>query len=298
MSGDIIGIVVVFAVALVAFFSLFNNLVKARLIEDTPTSKIRSASQGYTELSGFAERFEDNMLVAPLTGQPCLWYHYTIERYESSGKNRNWRTLEKKTSDQFFALRDNTGECAVDPAKADVSTSWSKSWRGHNRWPTSTETATSVLGMALSGNYRYTEKIIRDQDYLYALGYFQSLHAASPEQQQKQKATELLNHWKQDYDQLLARFDADANGELDLEEWEQARQAAYGMARDYVLDNYSDEAVHVLAYTPERRKPYIISNKDPRELSRHYRLKAFGMAVLFVLCAGLGIYLLAGRHIN
>lgn len=294
MSGDIIAVIVIFGITLVALYSLFNNLLKARLIEDTPTSKIRSASQGYVELSGFAERYDDNLLVAPLTGQPCVWFHYTIERYESNGKNSHWRTVEQKTSDQLFTLRDSTGECAVNPRRADISTSWVRSWRGHSRKPVATNASASLLGMALSGRYRYTEKVIRDQDYLYALGHFQSLHAASPEQQQNQKAKVLLNQWKQDYDRLLERFDSDASGDLDLAEWEQARQAAYTAARDYVIDNYSDNAVHVLAYSPERRKPYLISTTDPRMLSRRYRLRAMGMTILFMLSGGLGIYLLAG----
>ena len=42
------------ALALLALYFAFRNLHRARLIEDTPTSRIRSAHQGYVELIGEA----------------------------------------------------------------------------------------------------------------------------------------------------------------------------------------------------------------------------------------------------
>lgn len=291
MNTHYIQLTVAVAVALFAFYSVFSSLIKARLIEDTPTSKIRSASQGYIELCGFANTYEDNQVVAPLTGRPCLWYHYKIERYERSGKTSSWQTLESKTSSSFFTLKDNTGECAIDPRRADVSSSWIKTWRGNSRHPTTTTANTSMLGTLLGGNYRYTEKIIQANDYLYALGMFQSIHAPPMEQQQKQKTGEILNQWKQDYDRLVERFDNDANGALDMEEWEKARQIAAEEARAYVLENYDNNPIHIMSYSPERRHPYLISNQDPKQLSRNYRLQAAGMALLFLFSTGVSVYL-------
>lgn len=297
MNGDYITLAVAIGVTVFAFYSAFRSLIKARLIEDTPTSKIRSASQGYVELSGFAHTLENQSLVAPLTGRPCLWYYYKIERYERSGKSSHWRTLEKKSSNSFFLLKDNTGECSVDPGKADVTTSRVKVWRGNSRHPTTTVGTPSLLGSVFGGRYRYTEKVIQNNDYLYALGQFQSIHAPSPEQQQKQKTGEILNQWKQDYDQLVARFDSNADGELDMEEWNRAREEAARQARSYVLDNYNDTPIHILTYPPQRRQPYIISNKDPKQLTRSYRLRALGFAALFLVsggfCAHLVLQLLA-----
>lgn len=292
MSGEYITLAFAFALCAFALYSLFNNLIKARLIEDTPTSKIRSANQGYIELSGFAHCHDAETVIAPLTGRPCLWYRYRIERYESNGKSSNWRLLEQKTSDNFFCLRDDTGECAVDPRKADVNSLWTKSWRGNTRHPMAGNAgSTSILLNSVSGNYRYTESIIQENDYLYALGMFQSIHAPSAEQQQEQKTKEILNQWKQDYDDLVSRFDQDNNGELDMQEWEQARLQAANQARDYVLDNYDDTPIHILTYSPHRRNPFIISNKDPKQLSRRYRLIAFGMCLLFLASGGFCVHL-------
>lgn len=279
--------------ALYAFYSAFSNLIKARLIEDIPTSKIRSASQGYVELSGFALPQDGEELHAPLTGQPCLWYHYKIERHESNGKSSHWRTLESKTSRDFFILKDDTGECAINPHRADVSTGRIKIWRGHSRRPSSiggSSGKSSLLSTLTSGNYRYTEKLIQNNDYLYALGLFQTIHAPSATEQQKQKTREIINRWKQDYDRLVTRFDTDANGELDMQEWENARQQAAREAQVYVLENYDDKPVHVMADSPLRREPYLISNQDPRQLTRKYRLHAAGMTALFFLCGIAALY--------
>ncbi len=143
----------------------------------------------------------------------------------------------------------------------------------------------------LGGNYRYTENIIRDNDYLYVLGMFQSVHAPSSAQQQKDKTRDLLNEWKRDYDALVARFDSNADGELDMQEWEVARQEAARQAHHYVLDNYDDSPVNIMARPPERRKPYIISNHDPKQLTRQYRWKAAGMAAVFLLSTSIAVFL-------
>ena len=76
-------------------FNAIQNLRRYQAIADTPTSKIRSASQGYVELSGTIEKADSpdiQPLSGPLTGLPCVWYRYSIERYRRSGKSSHWQT--------------------------------------------------------------------------------------------------------------------------------------------------------------------------------------------------------------
>ena len=75
--------------SLLLLYQAFDNLKKARIIEDVPTSKIRSAHQGYVELTGVSRSQDHNLLSAPLTGTRCLWFDYRIERYKG-GKNSRW----------------------------------------------------------------------------------------------------------------------------------------------------------------------------------------------------------------
>lgn len=79
-EGEFWGVAVLLAVlALVAFSGLFRFYRRVRMIEDTPTSKIRSAAQGYVELQGEAESLPGPATVAPLSQLHCLWYRYRVE---------------------------------------------------------------------------------------------------------------------------------------------------------------------------------------------------------------------------
>lgn len=254
----------------------FSNLVKARTIEDTPTSKVRSASQGYVELEGLAKPLEGKKLIAPLTGKSCLWFSFKVERYESNGKNSRWRTIESATSDDVFILQDSTGQCHINPTKADFIAMSKQSWRGHGRRPSGPVPQQESTWSFNQGKYRYTEQRLHEEHFLYAIGHFQTLHAPSADQQSKQKMNQLLNQWKQDQQQLLARFDSDGNGEIDANEWQRARQLAAKQARSEVLASYNDAAIHTLSYSTGKRQPFIIAAVDPRTLTKRYRWFAFG----------------------
>ena len=73
-----------------------RSLKIARLIEDTPTSRIRSAAQGYVELVRTWPAPRGHANLAPLTQRPCIWWRYRIsQRTESGGTKRArdaWQT--------------------------------------------------------------------------------------------------------------------------------------------------------------------------------------------------------------
>ena len=112
----------------VGFFLWKKSFQHARVMEDMPTSKVRSAAQGFVELSGIQHALEGAPLSAPLTGSACTWWDYKIEKRErtrnSKGQNSDrWVTKEKQTSVGFFNLKDDTGEILVNPIGADVTPS-------------------------------------------------------------------------------------------------------------------------------------------------------------------------------
>lgn len=293
MGQDInfyIVLTVIIVFALVGLSGTFISLRKKRLIEDTPTSKIRSASQGYVELEGFAKAVDSSMLSAPLSGKPCLWYSYKIERHETSGKSSSWRTIESKQSKAFFALEDSTGLCYIYPEKADASSNWQDQWQGKQRHPLKQDQGKGLLS-AFGGSYRYTESRIIEGDFLYGLGLFQTTRPPIPIEQAKHSMTEILNSWKQDYDALLQRFDSNGDGQLDMQEWERARQAAFAQAKQKAEQEYSDEEVHTLA-KPPGKEPFILSNKDPKDLASRYRNHALLMSLLFLGACGFAVYFL------
>ena len=67
-----------------SFWYAFKAWGKNRLIEDTPISRIRSAAQGYVELSGRGTMPPNAENKGPLTGIPCTWWRYKIEERSRS----------------------------------------------------------------------------------------------------------------------------------------------------------------------------------------------------------------------
>ncbi len=258
------------------------NLRKARTIEDTPTAKIRSAAQGYVGINGFGRAIGDEPLRAPLTGKPCLWYRYTIERYESGNKRSSWETVESGTSEQFFAIDDSTGICHIDPRRADVTTEFKQCWKGYQRRPAGA--LATIVGGGFGGDYRYTEYRIHPGEWVYVLGWYETTHAPSLAERTAAQTRRILNEWKQDRDALLARFDQNGDGDISLPEWERARRAATQLAREQVLQQPEQQPINIVSRPPLRDKPYLIASKDPRELARRYRRHA-----ALALLGGLGV---------
>lgn len=67
-------------VGLTSFWAWYANLKRYRTVADTPTSRIASAPQGYVELVGRGQQPPGAGLLSPISGLPCLWYRYRVER--------------------------------------------------------------------------------------------------------------------------------------------------------------------------------------------------------------------------
>ena len=74
-----VGWTIVTILCLLALYRMTRGLHHTRLIENTPTAKIRSAVQGYVELNGQTRLMEGPVIVSPLSGKSCVWYRYKVE---------------------------------------------------------------------------------------------------------------------------------------------------------------------------------------------------------------------------
>ena len=265
-------------VALASGGASFARLRRARIIEDTPTSKIRSAHQGYVELIGIAKEDGGVPVFSPLSQTPCLWYRFKVEEYRRSGKNSRWHVLRKGSSDAPFMMEDGTGTCFLFPEGAEVRSHRRKQWRGSSRLPVASEAAESLF--SLGGRYRFTEELLQHDDPIYALGEFGSHHPPNPETLASEAQGRILNEWKQNYQSLLNRFDRDGDGQLDLAEWELARAEALRKARRELDKNPPMTVIHSMAATGDRRRPYIIATSAPKVLSRRFRWQALGLCLV------------------
>lgn len=138
-----------------SFIKAFKGLHRSRLLEDTPTSLVRSASQGYVEFEGTSRRLDGEPVIAPLTGSACTWWSYTVEERKTYRVNKtrhtHWQTINSGSSEALFELEDSSGRCIVDPEGAEVFPSATQSWRGSSAWP-------EKHGRGIFGRYRYTER--------------------------------------------------------------------------------------------------------------------------------------------
>ena len=267
----------------------YATAARKRLIEDTPTSRIRSAPQGFVELAGVAGVFEGEPIIAPLTQRPCCWYRYRVEERSSrNSEGDEWRTLESGTSDDVFKLDDGDGVCGIDPEGAEVTPSSKRIWYGNERMPWREPPAQAGLfGWAGGKRYRYTEERIDAGSELLALGHLVTFGGAAPGVASVDVA-QILREWKSDRATLLARFDRNNDGQIDMEEWEEARRAAQAEAAKIGQSAAVAPSVDLLSKPKESGRPFILSAVTEEKLRRKQTLIAF-VSLVIAFCCGVGL---------
>jgi E3 Ubiquitin ligase len=278
-----VGIAVVVLAAGSAYCSwrTWRHVSNIRLIEDTPTCKIRSAPQGYVELEGLGKLMDGAPIIAKLSGLPCVWYRYKIEQqvttqYKGHAQTR-WEVIEKDESTETFWLQDETGRVVVDPEGADVSPRYRDKWRsssslgGIARHPANVANFLSLR--TDHGSYRLTEERINSGERLYALGFLKSVSSYTSMPTVDEDVRELLKDWKNNQSTLLQRFDLNKDGKIDEKEWMLARS----QARRETMKNRQEQVIHsadglnVLGPTRDGSRPYILSAFTQTELTKRYK---------------------------
>lgn len=278
--------------ALVCFWFFFHYLKRARLIEDTPTSRIRSAAQGYVEIVGAVSPVRNKKLVAPLSGNSCVWYSFKVQRLQKSGRSNQWKTIEEGTSNQNFVIHDDTDACIVHPEGAEVMTAYSRTWYGNTPRPGQADKRNILLRILNSRRYRYIEKLIRVHDIIYALGSFGSSGGGRNIPDTHQMTGQVIREWRQNYSEILKRFDQDKNGEIDLQEWEVVREAARKEAEIRRQEMANLPTAHALSRTSDKHHPFIISTYSQKTLAKKFRCYAlFNLAGVMVSVSILIVYL-------
>ena len=162
-------------------YLFFMGLVwfkRKRLIEDIPTSKIRSLAMGQAEVYGEVVLAEGKILKSPFTASDCVYYKYTVEEKISTGKSSHWRTIASGEYGTQFYLRDDTGSALVDPkgAEIDIPVDWHV---GSGLGQDPPESVKMFLGtqkinfegfFGMNKTMRYKEYYIAPGDKLYVMG--------------------------------------------------------------------------------------------------------------------------------
>ena len=245
-------------------------LRRYRIIADTPTAAVRSAAQGYVELTGECRQMADAELLRYGKVPPCLWYLATIvEHNRTLGRGRT-HTRFRRSNDTFL-IHDGTGECVVYPEHAEVQSAHQTRWR--------------------DGNTYHIVKYLMPGDRLYAIGDMHTFRASDGTLNQKADVSGLLREWKQDRTTLVQHYDRNGDGDIDLQEWQAAVTDAEREVDAQHREMRLEPGVHMMR-APANGRPFILSNRDPDEIRQRFKWWAWFHLATFVAASVWGMTLL------
>jgi len=103
-----------------------------------------------------------------------------------------------------------------------------------------------------------------------------------------------LNSKKNSRD-LLKKFDANKDGEIDMNEWQQVRDQALKA----VLANHAEQktapSIHLMSNTLDKRRPYLLSAVPESDLIRKLSIYSAGLITTFFLAGVLATYMINAR---
>jgi hypothetical protein len=151
----------------------FRLLVRKRLLLNTPTSKIRSASLGVVEVGGLATG--PYTMLAPITGKPCFLYRTTAWQQNENSRTGDWNKVAEETLHVPFFLDDSTGQLLIEPrgAELDVHCDFRQDFSDTIFSPHAGQPVLSFLtrhGVEPSDKIRVEECSIKPNDALFIMG--------------------------------------------------------------------------------------------------------------------------------
>ena len=278
---------IIWALAFFSAFLAWRSFRRLQAVEDTPRSLIRSAAQGYVEFAGTGRLMPGEPILAPLTRRRCLWWSYRIEEYVGSGRNAHWSNIRNEVSGELFLVDDGTGQCVIDPDKAEVIPSAKDVWYGSSAIPE------GGPGLSQGSGYRYTEERMHEDDPICALGYFHTQGPVSSADIDEEVRQQLVA-WKQDQAWLIQHFDSNHDGQVDQQEWDAARQEARRLVLEQERENLKRPPVNVLS-RPADGRDFILSALPRKKLEARLRLYVAAGLLCFFCAGALGTYALSVR---
>lgn len=232
-----------------------------RRIENTPTSKARSAAMGMIEMHGRAKRLY--ALVSPISQQPCIYY--CLKRYRRTSRDKQWQLQRITTSGTVpFIIEDDTGTIQINPLGAKLSPK------------TTHEGSLGQNNIFYRGsidndpNEKWKEEVIYEGSMLYILGFART--QKNGDNDLRQQVAKKLRDLKTDRNKLM-RYDTDSNGEIDSAEWDRARKDMEQQALHEKLQQSSERSNQQLTIgaPPQKGLPFIIAETESEaHLTRNY----------------------------
>jgi hypothetical protein len=154
----------------ILFFQGFRDLRRKRLMENTPTARIRSMAMGLAEING--RIIARSGVTAPFSGQPCAYWQVDIS---TPAPRNSWDIVHRATSGNTFFLRDETGLALVYPHDAECKINFGISEVcGGMSLPPCYADYLKTLGpehhLWRAGNLRFRERTLEEGQRIYVLG--------------------------------------------------------------------------------------------------------------------------------
>ncbi|HBU70208.1 MAG TPA: hypothetical protein DEE98_07500 [Elusimicrobia bacterium] len=274
LSGHFLEILLILS-GLFIFALGFKTLRKKWLIDNTPTSKVRSAAMGPAEFNGIALRKTE--LASRLTHTDCVYYKFRIEKEVRGSKGRkSWQIIESGESACFFYLEDTTGKILIDPLEAETFMPRDYS---------------DIESKGFS-RFRYSEWLIKPGDPVYVFGTVRKMKDTIADR--KEKLFAKLRKLKEDR-QKLAQFDTDKDGRLSAEEWDNAVRAAEEELTREEMNNPDKVEDELVVGKGDLEKTFILSDKKENQISRELLFLCSALVIIGILLAVAGSVSLIAR---
>ena len=236
------------AISLLAATFHYWRLLK---MHEAPISTIAAAAQGYVELFGRAST--EKPLLTPYHGIPCVWYRAWVYANQQHPRGIDHlsqsRLLEYVESQSAFVLDDESGKCVIEPEGAEVIYVQVRTWR--------------------KNNHRYVEEYLPANQPVYVIGQLDTRRDVLDNRQLNQQVSAQLKALKSRPQQMLNLYDHDLNGEIDMDEWEKARQDATRQVKaTHAMQAHTGSFV---LSKPSDGHMFLISAKSPDQLRAQHK---------------------------
>ena len=226
-------------------------------IENTPTSKARSAAMGMVEIHGRAQRAY--ALVAPISQQPCIYYR--LKKYQRTRRDSQWRLSQVTSSGNVpFILADDSGTIQVDPSGANIQPTTK-----HEGFPGQSNVL--FAGSSDSDPYeKWVEEVIYSGSGLYIMGFAKVAHPDHNSPSSSASVAEKLRDLKTDRTKLM-QYDTDGDGHIDAAEWDQARADMEQQVLHEKLQSGQQRKNQqlIIGAPPHKGLPFIIAETELEE---------------------------------
>lgn len=282
------------------FFRGMRQWRRERLIETTPTSKIRSMAMGLVELQGQAEQ-GTHLLKGPFSNKDCVFYKYRIERLQSGDGRNGWVTVASaSTAHNSFFINDGTGRALVDPEGADVeleipSFEFTGGGMSGETLPVELENYLlehNIKFRALLGTHqmRFKEWDIRPGDTVFILGT--ASNGANFAQERTTRLNAALDKLKHNSEEMK-KLDTDGDGKVGAEEWEQAvNRVKQQLLEDQVKGAQVQPERNLVIKKGDKGAKYIIAKESRNSLCDNLNLGALSGVLGGALVASACFFLL------